>query len=209
MNFTRPNENGKTLSPESKRLLNEFEIEFDRAHDNNGEPSLVAHYPKREPKQYVTLLKEVMRLNDIASANLANVIFPESLLNKRLEAIDYSSHLKVEFPANHSIQPAAIPFSYRGHALTEDELIQGGHLVELIRRGEKEEEQTIGGWFQMKSMLHKLFPQEFQECNFIVQTYDNESVFDITSGDRERIKKQYSETFHRLRKAIDEAAREL
>lgn len=195
-----------SLSPRSSEIIDRFKSEFQRAQRMEGEPYSVNNFSTTPSDQsFVRMIQEMMKLGEIAPGNIAEAILTEKLLQKRLEMIDQESKLKIIFPTGYLVQPAVIPFTYYGHELTEDEIRQGAHLVQLIKE-KGNGGRTVGGYSQFSSYIHKLFPEEFEGCQFEVPEYDEEELGRVTTDDRERIKDLYQETFHHLQDAITEAA---
>lgn len=198
--------NSVKRSEKSQEIIDDFKYEFQRAQTSEGEPYSIGNFADSpNPQDFLTMIQELLNLSDIAPANLADAIMPESLLQKRLQMIETDSTLKADFEAGYRIQPALIPFSYYGKSLSEDEIVDGAHLGQLTRE-DNERGRTVGGYSSFPSYIHKLFPQELQDIYFVVPKYDSDDDHEVTDGDRERLKKAYTEAFYRLKDKIKEIA---
>ena len=87
-----------------------------------------------------------------------------------------------------------------------DKVVRSKKTLKDLIRENKENGQTMIGYSQFPNFIHMLFPKQFQDCSFVVGKYDNDDMFDVTAGDRERVKAQYTEAFNKLRAAITEEA---
>lgn len=200
-------------SESTKQLINRFIAEFEKAQSQagNGQPQSRRIVPQnKNPHGFMVMIQELLRLSDITPELLADAILPLSLLAKKKKEIDHDSKLKIHFPEGYRVQPAVLPFTYYGHDLTDQEIAEGGHVTELVREefGEKrrEEERTVIGFSQFPSYVHKLYPELFQGCSFIVPKYKSDDLYEVSQTERDLIKELYEQEFNKLREAIKELA---
>jgi len=199
------NQSFPSPSPESDEIAYKFRDEISRAiAEENNEMTLAPDYSSYSIQQYTKMLQEYLHLQEVSPADLTESILPESLLTDKLASIDDDSHLKQNYPAGYMIQIAPIGCSTQGSYHSEDEIAYGDYLRNLIREN-KENGKTVSGFSSFPNFVHKLLPQELESCSFIVKQYDQPQDHIISQSDRDRIKKQYTQAFNKLKEIFRNA----
>ena len=112
-----------------------------------------------------------------------------------IDRIVNNAKLKLHLPPGKKCCITVMPFSNYGFQLEQKDIDEENYVkIFLI----DENDLLEPGMYEKKSKVFKNLPVEIQkELTFVAGNYENEGTYDITDGDRQRIKAELERVFKR------------